>query len=242
MRGNRIAMIFQDSLECLDPMYTVGSHLVEVLRAGAGLSRAQARSRAVELLDRVGIPAPSERMRAYPHQLSGGLRQRVVIALAIACSPDLLLADEPTTALDVTIQDQILTLLGDLQEETGMAMILVSHDLGVIAQSCDTVAVMYGGFIVETGSVDEVLDSPRHPYTAALLASEPDVASVRSRLEAIPGQPPLITDLPPGCPFTPRCRYARDGCEQVGMALSALPGGHATACPMVEAHLEKPPA
>jgi oligopeptide/dipeptide ABC transporter ATP-binding protein len=239
IRGSEIAMIFQDPGESLDPMYTVGAHLVEVLTVRGRLSRAEARERAVELLARVGIPAPRERVRAYPHQLSGGMRQRVVIALAIACSPALLLADEPTTALDVTIQDQILTLLEDLQEESGMAMILVSHDLGVVAQSCDMVAVMYAGCIVETGTVDEVLDAPRHPYTAALLASKPGLTSVRSRLEVIPGQPPLMTDLRPGCTFSPRCRFVRDGCEHVSMVLDRASGEHATACPMVEAHHEQ---
>jgi peptide/nickel transport system ATP-binding protein len=238
-RGSEIAMIFQDPLESLDPMYTVGAHLVEVLTVRGGLSRSGARRRAVELLARVGIPAPEERVRAYPHQLSGGMRQRVVIALAIACAPALLLADEPTTALDVTIQDQILTLLEDLQEESGMAMILVSHDLGVIAQSCDMVAVMYAGNIVETGTVDQVLEAPRHPYTAALLASKPGVGSSRSRLEVIPGQPPLMTELVPGCTFAPRCRFAREGCELISMTLDRPPEQHASACPMVEAHEQR---
>jgi len=236
MRGKEIAMIFQDPLESLDPVFSIGYQIAEVLKAHGGLSRSQARARSIELLDRVGIPAPDERLRAYAHQLSGGMRQRVVIALAIACAPTLLLADEPTTALDVTIQAQILNLLADLRDESGMAMVIVSHDLAVVAQTCDRIAVMYAGRVVETGTTAQVLEAPRHPYTAALLASQPGPAAAGTRLETIPGQPPQMTDLPPGCAFAPRCAFARPDCARVSMVLDRSSREHATACPMVEAH------
>jgi peptide/nickel transport system ATP-binding protein len=238
IRGVEVAMIFQDPLESLDPLFTVGAHLVETLTQRAGMSRKEARREAERLLERVGIPAPKERLRAYPHEMSGGMRQRVMIALAVACSPALILADEPTTALDVTIQDQILTLLAEIQDESGTAVILVSHDLGVIAQSCDRVAVMYAGRIIETGTVDEVLDTPRHPYTAALLASAPKMPGEGdgSKLETIGGQPPSITERPEGCTFAPRCAFARDTCTSVSMQLDRPPGEHASACPVLNAH------
>jgi len=233
LRGSRISMIFQDPGASLDPVLSVGTQLVEVLRAKAGLSRQAARRRAVELLDRVGIPAPGRRVHDYPHQLSGGMRQRVMIALAVATDPVLLLADEPTTALDVTIQDQILALLADLQTETGMAMILVSHDLAVIGQCCHDVAVMYAGKVVEFGAVDDVLDHPRHPYTAGLLEAMPDLqAHHREPLVTIGGQPPDLADLPPGCSFAPRCRHAQDQCASAAMALDRE--DHGSACVRAE--------
>jgi peptide/nickel transport system ATP-binding protein len=235
LRGREIAMIFQDPQASLNPVYSIGDHLTEVLTRRAGRSRRQARQRAVELLDRVGIPSAAKRLRDYPHHLSGGMRQRVMIAIAIACEPALLLADEPTTALDVTIQDQILRLLADLQAELGMGMIMVSHDLGVIGQSCDRVAVMYAGRVVETGDVDQVLTSPRHPYTAGLLAAMPSMTAGRSVPQAIPGQAPAIAELPEGCSFAPRCRYARDACREVSMELDDQPNRHRSACPMVDA-------
>jgi oligopeptide/dipeptide ABC transporter ATP-binding protein len=236
MRGREISMIFQDPLESLNPVFSIGDQLTEVLRKRGGLSRGEARRAAIELLDRVGIPSAAARLRDYPHQLSGGMRQRVMIAIAIACGPELLLADEPTTALDVTIQDQILSLLAELQDEQGLSMLLVSHDLGVIAQMADRVAVMYAGRVVETGSVDEVLSSPRHPYTAALIASAPQTAGghAGARFETIGGSPPLIGQLPPGCAFAPRCRFATEQCVEVDMRLDEGAGAHASACPVVD--------
>jgi peptide/nickel transport system ATP-binding protein len=236
VRSKQIAMIFQDPQESLNPVYTIGDQLVEVLTKRAGKTAREARRRAVELLDRVGIPAAAKRMRDYPHQLSGGIRQRVMIAIAIACDPALLLADEPTTALDVTIQDQVLSLLADLQAEYGMALILVSHDFGVIGQACDQVAVMYGGRVVETGEVDQVLLTPRHPYTAGLLAAIPTIPGDEWRVaQPIPGQPPSIDELSNGCFFAPRCRFARPECQEVGMELDQPPDEHRTACPFVNA-------
>ena len=232
-------MVFQDPSESLNPVYTVGDQLEEVLTKRGGMTRGDARQRAVELLVRVGIPAAERRARDYPHQLSGGMRQRVMIALGIACDPVLLLADEPTTALDVTIQDQILSLLADLQAEYGMTLILVSHDFGVIGQVCDRVAVMYAGRVVETGRVEEVLETPRHPYTAGLLAAVPANPGEERRLaRGIPGQPPTITNLPEGCTFTPRCPFARAECRGVSMSLDASPGDHRSACPFVHASSE----
>jgi oligopeptide/dipeptide ABC transporter ATP-binding protein len=229
LRGSRISMIFQDPGAALDPVLSVGTQLTEVLRIKRGVGRKEARAEAVALLDRVGIAAPDRRVRDFPHQLSGGMRQRVMIALAMATSPDVLLADEPTTALDVTVQDQILALLADLQAETGMAMVLVSHDLSLIGQHCHEVAVMYAGRIVELGNVDVVLDSPRHPYTAGLLAAMPDVHEHRGEpLVTIGGQPPDLGDLPPGCSFAPRCTHAAPGCEIAPMTLDRAE--HGSAC------------
>jgi oligopeptide/dipeptide ABC transporter ATP-binding protein len=239
VRGKQIAMVFQDPSESLNPVYTIGHQLEEVLTKRGGMSRPNAQRRAVELLARVGIPSPERRVRDYPHLLSGGMRQRVMIALAIACDPLLLLADEPTTALDVTIQDQILSLLADLQSEYGMGVILVSHDFGVIGQVCDRVAVMYAGRVVETGSVDQVLETPRHPYTAGLLAAVPATPGEdRRAARGIPGQPPTITNLPEGCSFRPRCPFVRTECARVTMDLDGQPGNHRSACPFVHASHE----
>ncbi len=237
VRGKQIAMIFQDPQESLNPVYTIGDQIGEVLTKRVGLSRRAARRRAVELLDRVGIPAPERRLHDYPHNLSGGMRQRVMIAIAIACNPALLLADEPTTALDVTIQDQILSLLADIQQEFGMAVIMVSHDLGVIGQSCSRVAVMYAGHVVEAGDVDQVLLAPRHPYTGGLLAAVPTMPGEERHgaLQAIQGAPPVITQLPEGCSFAPRCRFSREECRAVPMQLDERPDGHRSACPYVNA-------
>jgi oligopeptide/dipeptide ABC transporter ATP-binding protein len=236
VRGSEVAMIFQDPGAALNPVLTVGDQLGEVLRCKAGLSRRRATREAVALLARVGIPAAQQRLRAYPHHLSGGLRQRVMIALALACRPAVLLADEPTTALDVTVQDQILTLLSELMDEYNMAVVLVSHDLGVIAQTCNTVAVMYAGRVVEYGTVDEVLDRPRHPYTRALIASVPG-ASGRERLATLPtigGQPPDLSALPSGCAFHPRCPYCDACCRDTAMTLDQAIPNHSTACAFPE--------
>lgn len=235
IRGKEIAMIFQDPVSCLNPVFTVGDQITEMLRVKLGMTPKNARERAIELLDQVGIPSPRERLRLYPHQLSGGMRQRVMISMAIAAEPDLLLADEPTTALDVTIQDQILNLLARLKSETGMSMILVSHDVGVIAQNCDVIAVMYAGRIVEAGPAHDVLHAPRHPYTQGLLAAVPHL-KLRARrhpLRAIGGQPPNPAHLPTGCPFQPRCSHARPDCVTIPVLLDQALPGHGSACPFV---------
>jgi oligopeptide/dipeptide ABC transporter ATP-binding protein len=200
------------------------------------MSRRQAQEEAVHLLDRVGIPSSRKRLDAYPHELSGGMRQRVMIAIAISCRPKILLADEATTALDVTIQDQILALLLELQRENGMAILLVSHDLGVIAQSCDRVTVMYAGYVVEQASTPALFARPRHPYTVALLQALPELAAERAdgRLVPIRGQPPDLATLPPGCPFAPRCEFAEaedPSRREVSMLLEEVERGHLTACP-----------
>jgi peptide/nickel transport system ATP-binding protein len=237
IRGAEISMIFQDPMSSLNPVYTIGDQISEPLRLHRGLSRRAARAEAAQLLERVGIPAPRERLDAYPHELSGGMRQRAMIAIAISCKPKLLLADEPTTALDVTIQDQILSLLLDLQAEEGMAILLVSHDLGVIAQTCDRVCVMYGGYVVEESPAAEIFEDSRHPYTAALLRALPELAveNAGRRLTPIPGQPPDLANLPDGCPFRPRCGFARPGCAEVPMILEPAGPEHWTACPFAAA-------
>lgn len=232
IRGSQISMIFQDPMASLNPVLTIGQQLGETLRAKLNVDRREALERAIELLDRVGIPAPRARLSDYPHQLSGGMRQRVMIALAIAPKPRLLLADEPTTALDVTIQDQILSLLAEIRDELGMAIILVSHDVGVVAQNSDQMIVMYAGRIVEHGSTDEIIDAPRHPYTRALLGAMPTVGPTHGRrLVPILGQPPNLAELPPGCPFAPRCLFATAACASISMELDVPLPGHGSACP-----------
>lgn len=237
IRGREITMIFQDPGTSLNPVRSLGDQVAEVYRKRLGYGKRQAAEQTVELLRSVGIPSPSQRIHDYPHQLSGGMRQRVMIAMAVAPGPRLLLADEPTTAVDVTIQEQILSLLMELQQDSGMAMILVSHDLGVISQTCDEIAVMYAGYVVERGSRDEIIDSPRHPYTQALLAAELvfEPAERRSRLHTIGGQPPDLADLPRGCPFQERCLYARPECVEVTMVLDRPAPQHGSACPFQEA-------
>jgi oligopeptide/dipeptide ABC transporter ATP-binding protein len=232
VRGNEIGMIFQDPSAALNPVLSVGEQLRETLRVKVRLNRVAADTEAVRLLTRVGIPAAARRARDYPHQFSGGMRQRVMIALALACRPRLLLADEPTKALDVTIQDQILALLTELQGEYGMAMILVSHDLGVIGEVCDHVAVMYAGRIVEYGSMAEVFDTPRHPYTFGLLKSALSLNSELGtrRLAGIGGQPPDLAALPAGCSFRPRCEHARRACGSASMDLDRDLRDHGSAC------------
>ena len=213
LRGNRIGMIFQDPMTSLNPTLTVGEQVIETIRRHRKASRAQARARAVELFELVRIPSAGERLKSYPHEFSGGMRQRVMIAIALACDPQLLIADEPTTALDVTIQRQILALLKDLQRRLGMAVILITHDLGVITETADRVMVMYGGLVMETAPVRDLFAGPRHPYTRGLLAAVPDLRDdTHRRLTPIPGSPPDMANPPSGCPFTARCPHAMRQC------------------------------
>jgi peptide/nickel transport system ATP-binding protein len=205
VRGNRISMIFQQPTSALNPVWDVGRQVAEVLEVHRGMKRKAARRRALDLLKMVGIPDAERRLDAYPHELSGGMAQRVMIAMALACEPELLIADEPTTALDVTIQAQILDLVRDLRDRTGTAIILITHDLGVVAETCDRVAVMYAGEIIEQAPVLELFAAPRHPYTRGLLGSIPVLGDVRESLTVIPGNVPNLIDLPPGCRFAPRC-------------------------------------
>ncbi len=210
LRGNRLAMIFQDPLTALNPVHTVGRQVSEPLRVHRGLSQAQAREAAIELLARVQIPHPEKRVDDYPHQFSGGMRQRVVIAMALACQPAVLIADEPTTALDVTIQAQILALLGEIRRQSDTAVLLITHDMGVVAEEADEVAVMYAGRVIERAPTEQLFRQPRHPYTAGLIASVPRLDRPPGRLPAIPGAPPDLRQLPPGCSFAPRCALARE--------------------------------
>jgi len=205
IRGNRISMIFQQPTSCLNPVFRVGDQLSEVLEIHQTLGKQAGRARAIDLLKMVGIPEPEKRVDAYPHELSGGMAQRVMIAMALACLPELLIADEPTTALDVTIQAQILDLLRRLQSEMGAAIILITHDLGIVADMCERVAVMYAGRIVEEATVEEIFENPRHPYTVGLLGSIPVLGVVKDKLEVIPGTVPNLINLPAGCQFAPRC-------------------------------------
>jgi oligopeptide/dipeptide ABC transporter ATP-binding protein len=230
MRGTDIAMVFQNAMTSLSPVWPVGEQITEGLRIHRGLSRAEARAAGMELMRVTGIPDPSSRYDDYPWQWSGGMLQRAVIAMAMACSPRLLLADEPTTALDVTIQEQILALLSQLQAEKRMTMVLVSHDIGVIAETCDRIAVMYAGMVVETGTATEVLAAPRHPYTAGLLRSSPDLDDEALRLEPIPGQPPDLLHPAPGCPFAERCSLASAECRHETVRLREIAPGHHSAC------------
>jgi len=231
IRGNRIAMIFQEPMTSLNPVFTVGDQITEAMRShDSSRSKAQLRAAAIEALDRVRMPAAARRFDDYPHQMSGGMRQRVMIAMALACSPDLLIADEPTTALDVTVQAQILDLLRDLQAQSGMAIILITHDLGVVAEMADEVAVMYAGRVVERSSGADIFDDPQHPYTLGLLGSIPKIEEDRERLLAIEGSVPAPFALPPGCRFHPRCVFAATPCTETDPALRALGPGHSAAC------------
>ncbi|HSK38908.1 MAG TPA: oligopeptide/dipeptide ABC transporter ATP-binding protein [Arenibaculum sp.] len=213
LTGKDVAMIFQEPTTSLNPCFTIGFQIAEALKVHEGGSRRERRTRAVELLDKVGIPAPESRLSSFPHQLSGGMNQRVMIAMAIACNPRLLIADEPTTALDVTIQKQILDLLVSLQRERGMALVLITHDMGVVAETAHRVAVMYAGQVVETRPVGDLFAHPRHPYTGALLDALPERALGKRRLPTIPGVVPGIADRPRGCLFNPRCRFATEACR-----------------------------
>ncbi len=228
VRGARIGMIFQEPMSALNPVFTIGEQVSEALRVHEGLGRREASARALRLLERVGISDAPRRMGQYPHELSGGMRQRVMIAAALACRPSLLIADEPTTALDVTIQAQILALLRELQREMGMAVILITHDLGVVAQMVDRVVVMYGGRIAEEGTVEQVFGQPSHPYTRLLLESIPSLDHDRDRLPTIPGMVPTLAELPAGCRFHPRCPQAMAVCrEKVPQPVTVAPGHHA---------------
>jgi peptide/nickel transport system ATP-binding protein len=230
LRGNRLAMIFQEPMTSLNPAYTIGDQIMEGLQRHRNLSPAEARAQAIEMLRRVRIPAPEQRVDDYPHKLSGGMRQRAMIAMALACGPQLLIADEPTTALDVTVQAQILDLLRDLQRDFGTAIMLISHDLGVIAEMADSVAVMYAGRVVEEAPVAALFDAPQHPYTIGLLGSIPRLETEQERLAAIEGSVPDPMNPPQGCRFHPRCPFADAECLQTEPALRDMAPGHRVAC------------
>ncbi|WP_345470680.1 ABC transporter ATP-binding protein [Actinoallomurus oryzae] len=230
LRGHRMSMVFQDALSALNPVLSVGDQIGDLIRAHTDTSRRAARARAVELLEMVGIPGASRRVGDYPHQFSGGMRQRILIGMAIALEPELLLADEPTTALDVTVQAQILELLDRLRRELDMAVLLITHDLGVVSEVADRVAVMYAGRIVERGSGDDLLARPAHPYTEALLTSVPQAEGLGRDLVTIPGSPPNPERVPPGCAFHPRCSWAVEDCRKTRPALIEIRRGRDSAC------------
>ncbi|WP_410669473.1 ABC transporter ATP-binding protein [Amycolatopsis sp. cmx-4-68] len=234
VRGSEIAMIFQDALSALNPVFTVGFQIEEQLRVRLGMSKKDARKRAIELLDIVRIPAADRRIRDYPHQFSGGMRQRAMIAMSLALDPDLLIADEPTTALDVTVQAQIMDLLAEIQAERRMGLVLITHDLGVVAEVADRIAVMYAGRIVEQADVVELFRAPAHPYTAALMDSLPRLDLKGQTLETIKGLPPSLLDIPPGCPFHPRCKRAEAKCSTEVPPQHAIGFGRTSACHFAE--------
>lgn len=228
LRGKKISMIFQDPMTALNPIDTVGEQIAEVIRLHSKISKKEASFRAVEILEMVGIPG--DRSTEYPHQFSGGMKQRVVIAMALACSPELLIADEPTTALDVTIQAQVLDMMNELKDELGTSMILITHDLGVVAEMCDEVAVIYAGEVVEMGTARDIFKHMSHPYTIGLFESLPDLKSESKRLKLIPGLMPDPTDLPKGCKFAPRCTHCTEACQSQPIPLTEISAGHYCRC------------
>lgn len=230
VRGNKISMIFQEPMTSLNPVYTIGNQIAEVFILHKGATKKQARELSIEMLRQVRIPSPEKRIDEYPHQLSGGMRQRVMIAIAIACKPSLLIADEPTTALDVTIQAQILALMNNLQKENGMSTILITHDFGVVAETCDDVAVMYAGKIVEKASTKDIFSNPKHPYTIGLLNSIPKLGEKKHRLNTIPGIVPALSKLPQGCRFQDRCSLVSEECKQKEPELISIKEDKQVAC------------
>jgi peptide/nickel transport system ATP-binding protein len=238
LRGDRIGMVFQEPMTALNPLHTIGDQVAEPLRLHRGLDRRAARAEALRLLDRVQLPNAAQRLTAYPHQLSGGQRQRVTIAMALACGPDLLIADEPTTALDVTIQREILELIDELVRGSGMALMLISHDLGVMAHHVRRLLVMYGGTVVESGPTDEVFARRAHPYTIGLYGARPRLGATRgTRLATIPGRVPELVDLPPGCPFADRCGFVIDACRAGPIPMVPVGAAHAARCIRTDATL-----
>ncbi|AXI10711.1 ATP-binding cassette domain-containing protein [Oceanobacillus sp. 143] len=239
IRGKEISMIFQDPMTSLNPTMTIGKQIAEGLMKHQNMSKKEAHLRGIQLLKLVGIPTPEVRIKQYPHQYSGGMRQRAMIAIALSCNPKILIADEPTTALDVTIQAQILELMRQIQEETGTAIILITHDLGVVANTASRVAVMYGGKIVESATVDEIFFEPKHPYTWGLLGSMPKIDREQENLQVIPGSPPDLAEPPKGCPFVTRCPYAMNACSDYMPAFTAVSPTHEAACWLLDERAPK---
>lgn len=236
-RGNKIAMVFQDPMTALNPVKRIGDQIAEVISIHNDISKEEVEKRAKEMLEMVGIPA--ERYGEYPHQFSGGMKQRVVIAMALACNPELLLADEPTTALDVTIQAQVLDMISGLKKKKNTSMIMITHDLGIVAEVCDSVGIIYAGEIVEYGTKEEIFNHPTHPYTIGLFGAIPDMNEDEEWLHPIEGLPPDPTDLPTGCPFNPRCHYATEECRKGNVGFTSTPDGHSCKCLHIEEVLKK---
>ena len=229
-RGNHLAMIFQEPMTSLNPLHKCGKQIIESMLIHTDISKTEAKEKAIDLLKLVGIPAPEQRFNEYPHQMSGGMRQRVMIAMALACDPQLLIADEPTTALDVTIQAQILEVLKELKERLKMGIILITHDLGVVSEICDRVIVMYTGKVVEQGLIREILDNPKHPYTEGLIAAIPNINDKKGKLSSIEGMVPQLNEMPKGCSFHPRCPYAMAICKEKRPAITTIENGRRVRC------------